>query len=334
MPGVKALRRIQLGKETTMGTAVVATTIWRGMGVLTDDRELVMPAEDIGLLVKADRVYVPRLGAVLSLDEVEATYEQLPYLLAASLEKTVSGAADGGGSGQIYQYDQATTVANAVQTFTIEMGDDQRVDEMEYSYVEKFTLSGAKGEAVMVAADWRGRQVTDAEFTAAVPVPTVEEILFGTGKLYIDPTTIGTSQKTQTWLGFSLDVPGGWKAVYTGDGNLYFTQVVYKGHKDEPITGEIVLEHDATAEAEIAAARAGTLRLMRMTFEGSTLTTAGSAYTYKTLKIDMAVKYTAVPALEDEDEDDIVTLPFEVVYNSAAALGAQFVVVNQNAALT
>ena len=333
MPGVKALRKIQLGKETTMGTAVPATTIWRGLGVLKDDREIVQPDEDIGLLVKGDRLYIPRLGATLAMDEIEATFEQLPYVLAASIEKTVTGVADGAGSGKIYQFDQATTVANAVQTFTIEMGDDQRVDEMEYAYVEKFTLSGAKGEALKVSADWRGRQATDTDFTGALSVPTVEEILFSKGKLYIDPTTIGTTQKTATWLGFSLEAPGGWKAVYTADGNLYFTQIVYKGHKGEPITGEITLEHDSTAEAEITAARAGTLRLMRMLFTGSALATAGT-YTYKTLKIDMAIKYSEVPELTDEDEDDIVTLPFEVVYNSTAALGAQFLVVNQLASLT
>ena len=88
-----------------------------------------------------------------------------------------------------------------------------------------------------------------------------------------------------------------------------------------------------TAEAEITAARAGTLRLVRLLFNGTALTTAGT-YTYKTLKIDMAIKYTEVPALEDEDEDDVVTLPFKVVYSSTAALFAQITVVNQLATLT
>ena len=40
MPGVKALRKIQIGQETTAGTAVVATTIWRGEGVLQDEPRL------------------------------------------------------------------------------------------------------------------------------------------------------------------------------------------------------------------------------------------------------------------------------------------------------
>ena len=334
MAGVKALRKIQIAKEAVMGTAIPATAVWRGEGVLKDDREIVAVSEDVGLLVNTDRSYVPRLGATMSMDEVPATFEQLPYLLVTSIEKITTASTDTGGSGNIWQFDVATTVANSVLTCTLEMGDDNRVDEMEYSYVENLSLSGAKGEAVMMAADWRGRQVTDADFTAALPIPTVEEILFGKGKLYIDATTVGTTQKTSTWLGFSLDIPSGWKAVYTGDGALYFTKLEYVGHKGDEITGEITLEHDATAEAEITAARAETVRLIRMSFDGSALTTAGSTYTYKTLQMDMAVQYTEVPELSDEDGDDIVTLPFRVVYSSAAALAAQITVVNQSLLLT
>jgi hypothetical protein len=333
MPGIKALRKIQLGKETTAGTAVAATTIWRGEGVLTDERTMEFPAEDVGLYAPTDRMYIPKIGATLSMDDTPATFEQLVYVLSGCISKVTSGTADGAGSGKIWTYNVASTAAPSQQLFTIEMGDDNRVDEMEYAYVEKFSLKGAKGEAVMMAADWRGRQATDAEFTGALAIPTVEEILFSKGKLYIDPTTIGTTQKTATWLGFSLEIPGGWKAVWTGDGNLYFTQTVYKGTRDEEMTGELTLEHDASAEAEITAARAGTLRLVRLLFNGTALTTAAT-YTYKTLKIDMAIKYTEIPAIEDQEEDDIVTLPFKVVYNSTAALLAQIVVVNQLAALT
>jgi len=42
MPGIKALRKIQLGKETVAGTIVAATDIWRGMGTLQNLAELVI----------------------------------------------------------------------------------------------------------------------------------------------------------------------------------------------------------------------------------------------------------------------------------------------------
>ena len=334
--GIKALRKIQFGKEAVAGTAVVCSTIWRGEGVLVDDRPVEMPAEDIGAYEGYGRAYVPKLGAHIELSETPATFEQLPLLLELGVKAVTTGATDTGGSGKIYAYPAPVTAANTLLTATIEGGDNQRADEMEYSHVESFSLSGAKGEAVMMGGTVRGRQATDAEFTGTATLPTVEEVLFQKGKLYIDATTIGTTQKTQTWLGFSLEWPSGWKEVYTGDGNLYFTKLEYVGHKDDPITGELILEHDSVAEAEIVAARAQTLRLVRMQFDGTALTTAGSAYTYKALRIDLAIKYTAVPEVGDEDGDDIVTLPFQVVYASAAApsaLAAQITVVNQLSAI-
>lgn len=326
--GIKALRKIQIGKETTMGTAVNATTIWRGEGTLKDDRVIEFVNEDVGLLEPTDRSYVPKLGALVSLDDTPATFEQLPYLLVASMESITTGTTDTGGSGKVWQFDAATTAANAVRTLTIEGGDNIRADDVEYAYVEEATLSGAKGEAVMMGATLRGRQATDSEFTGSLSVPTVEEILFGKGKLYIDATTMGTTQKTETFLGFSLTIPSGWKEVYTGDGNLYFTKLEYVGRRDNPITGEITLEHDATAEAEVNAARAETLRLLRMIFFGNALTTAGT-FTYKTLRIDLPIKYTEVPELGDEDGDDIVTLPFKTVYDVTGARAASIIIVNE-----
>ena len=329
MAGIKALRKIQFGKEADSGTAVVCSTIWRGEGVLTDEKAPSFVAEDIGNYEGQGRVYFPKIHAIVDLDETPATFEQFPLLAECTIKAVTTGVTDTGGSGKIYTYTIPTTTPNALLTYTIEAGDNNRVDEMELSHGASFTLSGAKGEAVMMAGTLRARQATDSDFTTTATLPTVEEILFQKGKLYIDPTTIGTTQKTGTWLGFSLDWPSGWKEVFSGDGNLYFTRLEYVGHQENPITGELILEHDATAETEITAARAGTLRLVRMIFEGTALTTVGSAYTYKTLQVDLGIKYTAVPPIGDEDGDDIVTLPFQVKWSATASLGASIVVVNQ-----
>ena len=333
MAGIKALRKIQFGKETVMGTAVVCSTIWRGEGVLVDDRAIEFVAEDVGNYENQGRSYIPKLHATIGLDETPATFEQVGLLFEIGIKAVTTGVTDTGGSGKIYTYPVPTTTANTILTLTIEGGDNQRVDEGEYTHVESFSLSGAKGEAVMMAGTVRSRQATDSDFTSTATLPSVEEILFSKGKLYIDPTTIGTTQKTSTWLGFSLEWPSGWKEVYTGDGSLYFTKLEYVGHKDDPITGELILEHDASAETEIGFARTETIRLVRMTWDGTALTTAGSAYTYKTLRIDLAIRYTAVPEVSDEDGDDIVTLPFQVVWSSAASLAAQIVLVNELTAI-
>jgi len=329
---VKALRRIQCGHETTAGTAVAAVVIWRGLGVLEDGQVREFPEEDIGYLMPSTRSYVPKEGASLAMEEVPATFEQLPYILSSSIENVHTATADGAGSGYIYQYDFPITAANAAPlTWTIEMGDDQRVDEMEYAFVEEFTLKGAAGEAVTVAATWQGRQATDAEFTGSLTPIAVEEVLFSKGALWLDATggTIGTTTKTQTWLGFEMTVPSGWMPVYTADGNLYFTFLKYTGNN--PVTGTLLLEHDTTGEAELGFARAGTVRLLQVRFTGAALTTAGTSWTYKTLQAQFAIQYTEVPSLDDQDGNDVIELPWRQVYSDS--IPGQIVVINSNSTI-
>ena len=50
MTGIKKLRKLQLGRETTAGTAVNATDLWRGIGTIEDQTEVMFPEEDIGYL--------------------------------------------------------------------------------------------------------------------------------------------------------------------------------------------------------------------------------------------------------------------------------------------
>ena len=331
--GLKAFRKAWLGKETTTapGTEVAADIYWRGtVEGMKDDRAMDVIEEDIGMTLPSGRIISPRVGATWEVAETPATYQQLPYIFSASVEGTVTGAADSAGANKIYQFDRAAcTAAGAVATYTIEVGDNVRVDKMTYGFVEEWTLSGAAGEAVMLTATWRGRETTDGEFTSTAPtLPAVEEILFTTGKLYVDATTIGTTQKTGSWLGFSVTYAGGNVPLYTGDGNAtaYFSTL--KPGVPE-ITGELTFEHDATGTAEITAARNKTLRYVRMLFAGSSTGTAGALYSHYTLKMDLAIKYTEVPVIDAEDTDDVVTLPFTAVYNTSP----QFTVVNKAAAL-
>jgi len=334
MPGVRTLRKIQLGAETTAGTATTATALWLGNGTIEDQRVRVMPEIDQGLMIPVAQSYDAGLLAVLTMEETEATFEQLSYILSAAIEDVTTGSRDGtAGSGYVYQHDLATNAQVTPQTYTVEMGDDQRVDEMEYAVVREFSLSGAKNEAWMVSATWVGRQVTDAEFSTSIATPTIEPILFNKSKLYINTSggTIGTTQKTSTFLGFSLDWTTGFQPIFAGDGSLYYSAIKQVA---PAVTGTLILENNATGEAEITAARtATTQRLIRIISEGAALTTAGT-YTYGTARIDLAIEYTAVPALGEDEGDDIVEMPFRVVWLTAKSLGGQILVVNELATLT
>jgi hypothetical protein len=332
MTGIKPLRKIQLGRETTAGTAVAATTIWRGLGVIDDQREVVFANEDVGLISRTDRAYTPKYAAAIQMESVEATFEQLPHIFEAGIKAVGTGVTDTGGSGKVYTYPFPTTAKNTIKTYTVEGGDDQQAEEMEYSFVESFTLEGNAGEALMASANWMGRQVSLSTFsTAGVTLPDVEDILASKGKLYIDPVsgTIGTTQVSETLLNMSLNVTTGWKAVHTQDGNLYFS---FAKITEPEITLDLTFEHNASAVTEKAAWRAGTPRLIRLKYEGSALTTAGT-FANKTLIIDLAGKWESFDPLDDDDGNDVVSGTFRARYNSTAAFFAQIKVVNQLATI-
>lgn len=327
---VKALRKVLIGAETTAGTAVPATTYWRGTGMIEDAREVVFVEEDIGYISGVDRTVVTKYEGRIDLDDTPATYEQLPYILKAGVQ-TVAATADGAGAGYVADYNFGTTAANTIQTFTIEGGDDQQAEEIEYGFVEAFAMSGAAGEPVNMNATFVGRQVSLSTFTATASVPTVEEVIFGLGKLYIDAATgtLGTTIKSNTLMGFSLDVDTGWRAVYSADGQLYFG---FTKQTMPEITLEVTFEHNSSAVAEKAAWRAQTGRQIRLIFEGSSFT-SGTSYSKKTLRIDLAGKWESFDKIDEMDGNDVVTGTFRARYDSDAAIFANIRVVNKLATL-
>ena len=201
MPGLKALRRIQLGQESVDGTPVVATAIWRGLGTIQDTREVVFPEEDVGFVSPIDRSYTPKLEGALAMDPIEATFEQLPYILTAGVKDITTGLADGPGTDLIYAYTFSTTAKNTIQIFTLEGGDDTQAEEFNYCFVTDFKLEGEAFAAWMMSANWVGREVTPTTFTGSISIPTVEEILFSKTKLYIVSGVVD-AKRVRFWEAF------------------------------------------------------------------------------------------------------------------------------------
>lgn len=343
--GIKALRKLQFGRESTAGTAVAATTVWRGEGTLEDTRSVQFPVEDIGLLPIATRSYQPLLGAQLQLNATPATFEQLPHIFEMGIKGTTAGTSDGAGSDYIYTYTMPTssslsmyltptTSSNPIKSYTIEGGDNQQAERMEFSFVSDFELSFKAGEAVMVTATINGRQVALNAFTSSTitTTPNVFEILTSNAKLYIDSTTatIGVTQVSNELLAGSVKVKTGLKAIPTADGNLYFSFV--KGVRPE-VTMDLTFEHSTNAIAEKAFWRSGTARQFRLDFSGNALTSAGTLYSTKKLLVDMAGIYEKFGALGDEDGDNIIVATVRAGYNATAALFTKFVVVNELSAI-
>ena len=160
----------------------------------------------------------------------------------------------------------------------------------------------------------------------------VEEINFSNGKLYIDAVsgTAGTTQVSNTLLGFSLDIKTGVVPVFTGDGEKYFSFTKNIGPE---VSLDLTLEHDSNGVSVFDDFQAETPKQYRLKFEGSNLTTSGTTYSKKTLIIDIVGKVVNVSAPEDRDGDTVITATIQGAYNSTAAKFAEIIVVNENATL-
>ena len=334
MSGVTALRRIQLGREGTAGTAVAATTVWRGMGLLSDDRTVTHVDEQIGIVLPTTRAYIPKLGATVALDSIEATFQQLPHLLEAGV-KTATPADDGAGTGKIYTYDLPSTATNTIKTYTIEGGDNQQAQELDYGFVESFKLSGTAGEGVMMEATFRGRDVVNATFTGSLTVPVLlpsDHVVFGGSTLHIDAAsgTIGTTAIASTLLSFDLDVTTGLRAKWTNLGKDF--DFVYFDRNSFSATLRLVYEHNAAAVAQRALYEAATPRLVRLTFLGGALGTAGTAWSTHGLQIDAAGIYDAM-TFGDVDGNATIEAEMKISHDLTSSIGLVIRVVNELASL-
>lgn len=337
MPGNLASQKLQFGREVTAKTAVAATTIWRGVGGMPhDNRPPVFVEEHLGIITNTDRTYIPKIEAAIALAATPATFEQLPHLLEMGI-KAATGTQDGAGSGYIYAYPIGTTTTNTIKTYTIEGGDNQDVQEVEGCFAEQITISGTGGESVMMSANIIGCQTSNASFTGALTIPTVEAILAQKGQLFIDNVggTFGTTAVTGTLLDFTLTINTGQAAKYTIDGNQLIYDFSYFNKEAYEVTLDVTLEHSASAVTELRTnMRAETTRMIRLDFTGNALGTSGTTYSNKKLLIDLYGKWENPDALDSNEGNSILTATFRSGYNVADATDAmQITVVNELTAL-
>lgn len=333
MPGVKTLRRIQLGKETTAGTLVAATTRWRGMGLLKDIREVEETNEEIGIIGGADRTDIVKVGGSVDLGSTPLTFEQFPYILAMAFGGPVTGAADGVGTDKIYTTTIPTTAQPTLVTYSIEGGDNFEVETLNYAHCTKFSITGAPGKPVMLTAGLQGQQVArkSGGFTGAATIPAVTQALFQKSKVFLDAIggVSGTTQVANAVLGYKIDVSINTVLKYTADGNLYPSFPVYTDHE---IKGEITFEHDTAVDGSTGAKvdwRAQTPKLLQIKIEGDTVTTGGTTYQKKTIIFNLPIKWKVADPLSDLNKNDTIKLQFRSRYNATAATAGTIVVVNE-----
>jgi hypothetical protein len=333
MAGRRALRKIQLGRESTAGTGVAATAIWRGKGTILDTRTVERVSEDVGIVGGTDATNTSMLGGSLNITQTPATFEQFLHVLEASI-KTATPGADGAGTDFIYTYAFPTTSANTIKTYTIEGGDDTQEEEMTYCFVKDWTLQGSGRNAWQLSANWQGREVTLSTFTGALSLPAVNYMNFGLSKVYIDAIggTFGTTIKGNTLRGANIKCVSGVEAKDAADGRLDFSFA--QTGQDYALTGQLEFEHDAIALANKVDWRAMTPRKLQIKIEGSTaFGTPGTAYSVPTVILNLPIKWSNFEKIGEANGNDIVTGSFFSAYNGTVAAGPVVIVAVELAAV-
>lgn len=333
MAGITGLKQFQLGKEVTSGVPVSCTTYLRGETFGKDESKPEYPPEDVGIISGVGRSFIAKQDGTVPLVETPATFEQLPYLLNAGI-RGVAGVADGPGTDFIYTYPLPSNTVYTPYTYTARVGDNQQAELWTACFAEEITIKGEAEKAWTMAATFRGWPGGPTTFTGSVAIPTVSESIFGLGSLWIDAVsgTIGTTQKTNTFRGFELKISKIYVARWAGNAtNKYYTHLNMNGKPE--ITCTFKLEHDTTAVAERAKTRARTPLLLRMQTQGAALGTAGTAYTKKTIRINLAGSYSEPEEYSDDDGTTGLTFKFVNHYDVTAGFRGEVIVANELSAL-
>lgn len=327
--GAYTNNKVQFGRESTWGTGVAASTIWRGpFSMIEDASQSQTVEENIGLLVQAERSYFTQHRGRLALPSTELTYEQFPHILEAGV-----GAATPSGTGtytRLYEYPTNNTVTTP-KSYTIESYNTLATGdtvEMNGSLVEEFTYEANAQEAWKVSSTWFGKRPVATTPTSLSTLVSVEAAMLPMTLLYIDATggTIGTTQKSGVLMGAQVRVRTGLVPVPVGDGSL--SHSTYKWTRPE-ITFSITFELEQDGANSIVAAerlafRNKTVRLFRLANTGS-----GS----KAFTNDFAGVYDSVGDYTNSNGNTTVQISGHVVYSQADTLFWSMTVVNSVATL-
>lgn len=232
--GLKSLRKIQGSIiESPRGTLTAATFRMIGTLGMKLNQKFYRPDDlETGRLSSFERSHVVSEEAELPFAS-EANYEQLGYLLGMAIRGGVAG---GSPADSLYTYTYAPnlTGASALDTRSIEYGDDVQAFVSTFCFAKDLELSWSLEDVVKVKAALCGQSVATQAFTSAISNPvTLSPIITGTGKLYIDTSWasmvgVAPTAVAATLVDGSFKVVQGQTGIKYADGAIHYTDIAEK----------------------------------------------------------------------------------------------------------
>jgi len=236
--------------------------------MLSDDRQVTMVDEMVGIVNGTDRSYIAAAQGSISVDSSPLTPEQFPYLLAASLgfdgysgrTSTTSGELDGVTA---YRYtctmptttilQNSTTAATGRNVgYTFYGGDSFEVEQMTYGKCTNVSVNGSSSGPISMGGSFMGQYVRYYGSTFPTDVATltaVEDLIFARARLYLAEPTGPTPSFTavdSTFLGFDVGIDCSWVPKFTGQGDGSGTVPTWEFalFTNYSVSGSFTLEHN------------------------------------------------------------------------------------------
>ena len=207
-----ALRRIQMGQETTRGTLVAADKILLGALQYTDQRTHHSPEdEERNSLALLHRLTELTQGTALQYTG-SLIYEQILDFLAMGVKGSVTPTTPTNGVlTRDWTFTPTLAALNAQDSYTFEYGDDQQEYECGHVMAESIDLNFSMGEAATMSATLFGQATAKATFTGALTPPAVEDVVAQQVKMYLDTTWagLGTTQLSGLLASAVIRIPTG-----------------------------------------------------------------------------------------------------------------------------
>jgi hypothetical protein len=269
---LQALRRLQLGKETTAGTVVPATV---AIPAMWEQDEQVSAGK-----LKSVTGYriAPANGPIVSRAfglkvDTELTAEEILWPLLTGLANVTPS-----GSGPAYTWtfspalgghaNVATATAECVKT---DGATNHYVAIVPYCFTQKFSIEWNASDIAALKWEMAGRARQGGAPTADInPYASREPLVGGLARVYLDSSwaSLGTTQLSGVVRSGTLEVTTGLVPVQTVDGraDLDFTK-----HSSGELEAslELVLELDATGSAQYQRYRDNGTAFIRVRFEGT-----------------------------------------------------------------
>lgn len=319
------LQKVQAGLESTRGTGVAATRKVYAKTTFSYERPLAAFADTTGTYSARRRVAYGRERVGFSATDI-ATYEDLAWWMQLAVKGGVTGTS-GTGTPTPYTYAFTPSLStDDLKAMTLEFNESGNPYESTQVMVNSWTLRGDADNdnepGWMLDVEMLGRDWNTTTFTGSISDRDTEVIMARGTKIYVDDSTIGSTQVTGKLISFSV----------TGNNNIHYKAFAedesgYAANKvgrgERTFDAQFVMEFDS--DTEFAKFRNATpqQRLVRLEREGTVIN--GSIK--NRARIDMAGYWSAI-SWADREGNITATFSMSCYYDSTLGYDLKVEVVN------